>query len=839
MGELIMKTLRLFFAAPLAIVAASCAKESAPAQNGSEPETVPSAGTFFAEFGEKAGKVTMDNSYALSWEAGDQVSIYKVGASEASVYTAETAGTSTRLSGGEAVDENAEYYAVYPASAAVSFDAASKPVAEVPASQALTAGTLPVNVAVAYTTGAEAKFSFKNVGALLQFTLGTSDVARVCVAANDGGALAGEVEITLSAAPSYTEVSAYKTLNLTPASGNTFAAGTYYAAILPRTYVGGLNVRAFNAAGEQLSLSQSADQPILRSTRLPVGTIDSGSFSLDRNIRNAAEFVNFLSVAASDSETWTIANDIDLFGIDITPAASFAGTLEGGNHTLDNLSLTSPLFTTLSGTVQNLKIGSGSKLGPTLSDDPKELTDEVVLCSNYAFIAGKNTGSILSCENSGAVGIGSTIALSRDSVMAIGTLAGINAGTVKDCVNKGGFTISPSSVRKDVLCYFGGVVGKSETGLENCDNTGKVTFDGGTSTSINLGGICGYCSADDGTLEGCDNSGEIVFKDRGSSQKITLLLGGVVGYSEAVVSSCSNSAPINCDSHMSIAAVGGIVGNSLNTITACSNVKADIFYDFINKEANGVQSLQAWIGGISGNHSPETDLRIENCITVSGNITVENGYLYTSSSASHRLLVGGVAGQSTGAIVGEASSAAKRTTYSGTITINGTTETRLGGIVGECGKTISNATFSGKIIIPNLGTWSCVGGFSGVRSGANMGGCTLTGQINVNYDGEQNTSNNVRVGLCHGIVTAKMTTHSTTIGAAASLTSTGGTYCGLFSGAANSALTMGTASNAFTWRPNVTFNGTRISTVDDLTDAVLVGRLYSNGAITRTNLVVG
>ena len=964
-----MRTMRYFLALAAGMAVIACSKEPAevvsPVDAPVGPDTpAVSSGTFYAGFDDDDTKVAIDGTFALSWEENDEVAVYKVKGGEATklTYTATSSGPETTLTG-DAIDEEAEYYAVYPASAAAGFEG-GKPIITVPASQAITAGTLPsAAVMVSTCSGSTPELTFKNVCALVEFTIGDAyaDVVKTVTFQGAGSEnVAGTGSVSVSAAPAVASFSIEaKTLVLTPAAGSTFAAGTYYAAVLPGSF-SGINVKLFDTNGKEASLSTTVNGgSIVRSSRLTLGTITGVKTpEYNRTISDASQFVNFLGRAADDgSETWTIANDIDLAGVEIPSASSFAGTLNGGSHTIDNLALTGPLFTTLSGTVRDLTIGSGSTLAFSH------------IAGSYGYIAGTNSGTIDLISVNGNISADSDAFSSPvESTyvdMCVGAIAGTNSGSISNCTNNADFAVV-SDVSKYTPTYLGGIVGKqaTTTALSGCENTGNVSLNtpsrsgshisancfvggilGGTeygetvgaavngcinsgsleviardgSTSlpeIKLGGIAGYLDGalDDcdnsgaithtnpteteagssfrnctiagiagtvtGAIAGCDNTGEVTvsgsFCYSSAGTETQTFFGGVAGYAGSTVSNCTNTQPLTMTAMMNstsasvthngyfggiagyvadaidgctnsgaldihstfnTAWVGGIGGYTHGTIGAsslCSNSGA-ITYDFVNTEANGNQAKKANIGGISGQHAG-TDCTIKaNSSASSGNITINNGY-YGADNITN---IGGIAGHSVGAVNGTAASSVGRATYSGTITVNSDIQVRVGGIVGEMNKTLLYVCFSGNISIPNLGTKSCVGGFSGVKSASvNMGGSTLTGKVSCNYSGEKNTTNNVRVGLCHGIVTGTMTTHSTTIGAAAKLTTSGGIYAGIFAGSASVALTMGNVSNAFTYRPGVSFNGNSVSAVDDLTDDFLVGRLYSSGAITRTNLKV-
>lgn len=772
-----MKNLKLLFAFATASAVIACSKEIAETPASAVDE--PTVGVFSAFF-EDGTKVTMDGAYALSWEAGDAVSIFKAGDSVNAKYTADAAGASTSLSGA-AIDAAANYFAVYPYSEANVFDGTSKITATLPASQTAVAGQVPVYLSVASAPGAAPSLSFKNVGALVEFKIATGDnVARVSISGNNNEDIAGKVEIDASAAtPSYTVAEGSKVVVIAPESGN-FAAGTYYASVLPQSFSAGISVKLFDKTGRQVTLKQTVAQTVARSTRLPLGIIDNlGTFSVNRTITDAAEFVNFVSNV--DSETWTIANDIDLAGVEIPSAASFAGTLDGASHTLTNLRLTNSLFQSLSGTVKDLTIGAGSKLElPQADADPRtDLNQDVVIAGSFGFIAGTNAGTISGCTNAGTVHTGLVFALNgSDDVMSVGGIAGTNTtGTIEDCTNDGAFTLEPAGIRKGMACYFGGVVGNNEGTLSGTNqNTGAVIFDGATSSVVYMGGVAGYIKTG-ATAGTCTNSGSITSENSGSSQKINGYLGGVAGWSSVALTGCTNSGALNVKSTFTITYVGGVTGYSAG-LTSCKNTGA-IDYDFVNTSAVNTQSQQAHIGGVTG-RNVTTKLSKCNLGTSNGGITVNNGFAYTDPS-----YIGGVAGSSTQIIEGNTganSIASSRCTNSTPITINGNIYAYVGGVVGQqASMTLSWVANGGNITFANPADNSKIGGIAGYRAGANMQMSQSNGNINVTA-GDGVTG--VAVGGFFGSIGANQTIHSslvksqiTTTNATAGLAvGDGGTY---------------------------------------------------------------
>lgn len=212
------------------------------------------------------------------------------------------------------------------------------------------------------------------------------------------------------------------------------------------------------------------------------------------------------------------------------PINEFAGTFEGGGHTISNLSVTGKqstrgLFRTNEGTIRDLHV-SGNLTGETTVGG---------ICGNNS--AG---GRIENCSFSGTV-TGSTY---------VGGICGMNQGEVIRCVNR-------SAVRG--FSFVGGICGYAynssgkECRISNCINYGAV--DGLAS----VGGICGY------------NGNYILVTDSYNEGRITGengQIGGVVGYNVSEVVNCYNKAAVNSANGTEI---GGICGNNQGSITACYN----------------------------------------------------------------------------------------------------------------------------------------------------------------------------------------------------------------------------------------------------------------------------
>ena len=108
-------------------------------------------------------------------------------------------------------------------------------------------------------------------------------------------------------------------------------------------------------------------------------------------IKDAASLQSFLSSAYEclEDEIATVIKDIDLTGVTLTPADSYAGTFNGNGHSLKNWTSNNTLFTTLAatGTVKDLIIDKSCTL--SFPSDKQY----------FGFVVGNNAGTVSSVEN--------------------------------------------------------------------------------------------------------------------------------------------------------------------------------------------------------------------------------------------------------------------------------------------------------------------------------------------------------------------------------------------------------------------------------------------------------
>ena len=244
--------------------------------------------------------------------------------------------------------------------------------------------------------------------------------------------------------------------------------------------------------------------------------------------------------------------DISLEGKSWTPVGyyddnpwngySYAGTFDGGGHTISNLKIESSdsyslgLFGYIAtdGVVKNL----------ALSDV------EISGVFYIGGIVGYNRGTIENCH---------LLSGSVSGTYAVGGIVGYNDGTISTCNNKG--KVSGTEAE-----YVGGIAGRNDGTISACYNIGEIS---GTDS---VGGIAG-CNY--GTIENCSVSGSVsgIFN-----------VGGIAGYNGGTISGCNNKGKV---SGTEAEYVGGIAGFSYGTISACYNIGEILGYEEVGGIAGG------------------------------------------------------------------------------------------------------------------------------------------------------------------------------------------------------------------------------------------------------------
>lgn len=260
---------KIVYILSVALAAAACSKPESPVTNPEPQEPATGKVEFTAVFGEAPVVKSELSGESVLWKAGDEISILWDGGETTA--QADAAGAQANFSA--SVDDASEYFAVYPSKASVSLSEGALTVG-IPAEQ--NGAFEDVNIAIAKTT--ERSLVFKNLCALGKITLSRNDIAKIEFKGGEGQNLAGDVTLSLDGegVPSViSTASAAESIVLTPASGEAFAAVSYYFAAIPGT-LEKVEFTLTTVSGNTILGKASANPAeLLRSKALNFGTLDA------------------------------------------------------------------------------------------------------------------------------------------------------------------------------------------------------------------------------------------------------------------------------------------------------------------------------------------------------------------------------------------------------------------------------------------------------------------------------------------------------------------------------------------------------------------------------------
>ena len=363
-------------------------------------------------------------------------------------------------------------------------------------------------------------------------------------------------------------------------------------------------------------------------------------------VTNEAEF---LAMAADGN--YYLANDITI--TKTYAQAAFVGTFDGCGKTV---TISTPLFANLGGTVKNLTIngevtaitkdGSQSDGGHMSAIACYSSKNDTIvienICNNANISGGETSGAIYgyvrdgsdltikNCINNGSVkGTGQT-----------GGIVGYSQGkiaVIENCVNNG--ALSTSSYAAGIIGRFGKNAAASteeySITLTNCVNNGSVE-----SGKDQCGGIIGYTTAGTVTITDCHNTGNI---DLSAAEK-DIAVGGILASSKSetdksyfkqsvTITNCTNSGNLK-----SKVRVGGIVGYG----RAYGEAGALCFQVVGCVNTGAIEATNGAAGGIVahfGASKHTASYLADKCINL-GSVT--------SGSTSHSTTAGGIVGYAYG-----------------------------------------------------------------------------------------------------------------------------------------------------------------------------------------------
>lgn len=334
---MIMKKINILFASVIVSMAASCTAEKA----------LDPVRTSFVkyDFEATAGDVITKTSLGadqktVSWTAGDQISVFSLDAdTPANNLFALKEGETAKFSG-EIEEGTQNIVAVYPYAASNQLDRSTEAAvvkAVIPAAQTATKDSFSNGSALMFYSGPlDASLAFKNISAVVSFVLPEElgMVNSVKVSAANSSAIAGNVSVDMQGNVSNADATVIEL------AGDFEGANTYYFAMLPGQYTGGLLFEVATDGGNKFYRQNASSMVLDAGTVNKVGTL---SLVMDTEM---------LTPAA------TLAHTFDTDGIltgtkveaSVAVPAEFAGLLSEVAWSAELLNASSEVVRTVEGT---------------------------------------------------------------------------------------------------------------------------------------------------------------------------------------------------------------------------------------------------------------------------------------------------------------------------------------------------------------------------------------------------------------------------------------------------------------------------------------------------------
>lgn len=610
----------------------------------------------------------------VAWEDGDKVASYaSTSKNQSSAVSVSGSDVTINVKSTVALTPGDVVYAYYPYSSSNNAAEASAVTLEIPTKQVSGSADAMPMVALPFTlTGNVAAdtdtevgtLQFMNLGSVIKLNIYSSNVSFQgeiieSVTFNAGEACAGSFTYNLTTADisspaaitGYTQQEVVSTGRSTvgTSSGD---AGVYYLVVAPGSYSGSFIIRT-NRADYTYTSGKARDYERAHVKPLNIDLSSANwvaNTGYDNSIDSPRELLAFLAgTSASDKGSYTISTDLDMNGYSLTTSASgFGGTLDGGEHTISNLTASVPLFATNAGTISNLNFDSSCAFTPAPT------------CIQFGALVGVDDGGTYSSVAT-AASITITATADIESNIALGGLVGASdnasGSTFNSCSNRGVITIDAAGYTHWAVA-MGGIVGwVKKAAFNTCTNNGPLSLtalyhkpfhqwsyvtnsgienvDGNTS----IGGLVGkawdidsniptsgtsYTDAAYGAyFEACENSSAgtitLTHTNIGKPAKDEadyglLSVGGLCGQGNGFINNGKNFAPISVTAvgvppagdywtrKQSLVQVGGIVGKSYRGMgmNSCTNRAAiNVVYD---GAWNGSERNMGAVGGLCGSN---------------------------------------------------------------------------------------------------------------------------------------------------------------------------------------------------------------------------------------------
>lgn len=269
---------KIFFLTLAAAALISCAKE----RNNDTPVVKLQELTFTAHSDDGLVKTSLGSDFSILWSNSDWIDVFagENGGDNNSannnngvkfqVLTTSNEGRSATFKGTAPTADT--YYALSPSQTAKIYDGLI--FAAIPQDQYATIGSFDPEANISVATSTDYTFKFKNVGALIGFTIAQEGISAVRLEAINGGELSGEADIDPADGSVVDKDYGGGYVEMT---GSFVNGGTYYFVVYPGTYPDGLRLTLFKGS-QYTAFNLPGPYTINRNDNLGLGNLSGNNW---------------------------------------------------------------------------------------------------------------------------------------------------------------------------------------------------------------------------------------------------------------------------------------------------------------------------------------------------------------------------------------------------------------------------------------------------------------------------------------------------------------------------------------------------------------------------------
>ena len=331
----------------------------------------------------------------------------------------------------------------------------------------------------------------------------------------------------------------------------------------------------YNANGENISTSSQSVEKGAEFTLPSSADSDIMWFREGAEVYNISSLSDFRSLGyeviagthSTENKIYMLNTDLDLSGVSWTPFDLTNCFFNGNGHTISNLTISSPnytsgnyghtgLFARVNANILNLNL-KNVNINITSSDRTLYIGGLAgVLYSGY---------TIKNCSVSG------NISVTTDTANYVGGLVG-SAGNFINCIN----TCTITTKSNNSLVNAGGIVGGNAENIKNCYNLGNISATSASSSTPRAGGITGHVFSGD-VIQNCFNAGNVTAKKGSSYSSTSAQL--IDGSSQATITNCYFLSGTKVNGTSKTATVAGQA-----TVKSSASALASAFYSNLSGE---------------------------------------------------------------------------------------------------------------------------------------------------------------------------------------------------------------------------------------------------------------